>query len=352
VKKQIVLTILKYGLALALLAWVLWDNWSPANGSPGLADVLHRQVRLLPLFLALGLCLATVLLTFVRWFVLVRAQDLPFTLRGAVRLGFIGFALSSFLPGSVGGDIIKAACLARQQDRRTVAVATVLIDRLVGLCGLFWLVALVGGVLWAGGWLQDLVVSTEAVSALETIVWSAGLLAAGSLAFWLLLGFLPSRRAEIFAVRLTRIPKVGGSLAELWRAVWMYRCRGLSVGLALLLAILGHSGVVIMFYCGACSLCPAEAIPSLGTHFLLVPVGITIQAGVPLPGGIGGAELGFGWLYQTLGFASANGVLASLVQRVVNYTLALVGYLVYLRMRPTLSPAAEAEMPELAVMEV
>ena len=51
----------------------------------------------------------------------------------------------------------------------------------------------------------------------------------------MLLGFLPGRRAEIFAGRLTRIPKVGGSLAELWRAVWLYRCRGRGVGLALLL---------------------------------------------------------------------------------------------------------------------
>jgi uncharacterized membrane protein YbhN (UPF0104 family) len=351
VKKQVLVTVGKYGVGLALLTWVLWVYWRPGDGSPGLADALHQHIRPWPLVLAVGACLTIVLLTFVRWFVLVRAQNLPFTLHSAVRLGFIGFAFNNLLPGSVGGDIIKAAGIAWRQERRTVAVATVLIDRLVGLCGLFWLVALVGGTLWAGGWLEDMVVSPAGLPVLETIVWVASLLAGGSLAFWLLLGFLPGRRVEIFAGRLMRIPKVGGSLAELWRAVWMYRCRGRSVGLALLLAIMGHAGAVFTFYVGARALCPADSVPSLGTHFLLVPVGIAFQAAVPLPGGIGGAELGFGWLYETVGFVAANGVLASLVQRVVTWTIALCGYVVYLRMRPTLKVELQGEPAELAVAE-
>ena len=35
---------------------------------------------------------------------------------------------------------------------------------------------------------------------------------------WLLLGLLPAHRAERFASRLERIPKVGVSAAEFWRA--------------------------------------------------------------------------------------------------------------------------------------
>jgi uncharacterized membrane protein YbhN (UPF0104 family) len=338
VKKQLVVTALKYGLGLGLLAWVVWQYWRPSDGSPGLADALDRPIHLGPFLLAGCFALAAILLTFVRWFVLVRAQGLPFTLQNAVRLGFLGLFWNTLVPGSIGGDVVKAAFIARQQDRRTVAVATVLIDRLVGLCGLFWVVALLGGICWAGGWLDALAATPEAVANLETIVGGACLLSACSVAFWLLLGFLPPRRAEIFAGRLTKIPKVGGSLAELWRAVWMYRCRGRSVGLAMLLALVGHVGFVLTFFFAARTLSPADTMPSVGAHFLIVPVGMVIQAGFPAPGGVGGGEYAFGQLYHLVGFPAPGGVLASLAQRVITWMLALIGYLVYLRMRPALRP--------------
>jgi uncharacterized membrane protein YbhN (UPF0104 family) len=353
VKKQIVVTLLKYGLGLGVLAWVVWRYWRPADGSAGIADALQQEIHWLPLLLALTIYSACAVLTFVRWYFLVRAQGLPFTLGGALRLGFTGYFVSTFIPGAtLGGDVVKAAFLARQQDRRTVAVATVLIDRLVGLCGLFWLVALVGGLFWAGGWLHQLASGPVAVAALQTIVSGAWLLSGGSLVFWVLLGFLPTRRADIFAGRLTKIPKVGGSLAELWRAVWLYRCRGGSIALGVLLALIGHVGFVASFFFAARTLCPPETMPTLGAHFLIVPLGILIQAGFPAPGGVGGAELAFGWLYEQLGFTLANGVLASLVQRAITWVVALYGYIVYVRRRPALpSPAAEVQ-PESGELRV
>jgi uncharacterized membrane protein YbhN (UPF0104 family) len=344
VKKQITVTFLKYGLGLGVLAWVLWRYWRPADGSAGLADALQQQVHWMPLLAALIIYAACAVLTFVRWYFLVRAQGLSFTLNGALRLGFMGYFVSTFIPGAtLGGDVIKAAFLARQQDRRTVAVATVLIDRLVGLCGLFWLVALVGGVFWAGGWLHEFASTSQAAAALETIVSGAWVLTGGSLAFWVLLGLLPSRRADIFAGRLMKIPKIGGSLAELWRALWLYRCRGGSIALGVLLAMIGHVGFVVSFFFAARTLCPPEAVPSLGVHFFLVPLGILIQAGFPAPGGLGGTEFAFGWLYALAGFVRANGVLASLVQRSITWVVALFGYLVYLRRQPTV-PVEVAEM--------
>jgi hypothetical protein len=263
-------------------------------------------------------------------------------LPSAVRLGLIGYYLSTFLPGAVGGDIIRAACIARQQNRRTVAVATVILDRVIGFCGLFWLVALLGGIFWAGGWLDAVAVRTGAAGVLQAIILGAAGLAGASLVFWLLLGVLPAARAERFASWLERIPRVGPSLGELWRAVWMYRCRGRSVALALVMAVVGHVGFVLAFYFASLTLTPAAEVPTLGAHYLLVPVGMTIQAGFPTPGGVGAAEYGYGKLYEKAGFAESAGVLASLVQRALNWILSLTGYLVYLRMRPDLhAPAPE-----------
>jgi hypothetical protein len=231
----------------------------------------------------------------------------------------------------------------------TVAVATVIVDRVLGLVGLFWLVALVGAVYWANGWLASSVATAESAAALRAIVLVAGLLTAASLVFWLLLGVLSQRWAQAIANRLGRIPKVGGSLGELWRAVWLYRCRGRSVGLALLLAMVGHVGFVLCYYFTALAVCPDGAAPSLGLQFLVVPVGMTIQAGIPTPGGMGGGEFTFGELYRILGFAEADGVYMSFVQRVLTWVVALFGALLCLRRRTARTDAVEK--PELAAAE-
>lgn len=358
--KHILSSAAKYGLGIALLAYVLWTNWPgltsalkeplQEQGLPfTLANVLSL-VRIGPLTLAILFCLAGVLLTFVRWYLLVRAQGLPFTLSNAVRLGLIGYFLSTFLPGSIGGDVIKAAFIAREQSRRTVAVATVLIDRAIGLWGLVWLVALLGSAFWMHG---DLAGETETI--LQSIVLSAGGIIGFSLLVWVLLGVLPIH-AERFAGRLQRrIPKVGSALAEFWRAAWMYRCRGRAVGVALLLALVGHIGFVLNFYFAARTLQDVSQLPSLPEHFLIVPIGAAIQAGMPTPGGIGVGEGSFGALYRLIGYVAAYGVLACLMQRMINWGLGLVGYLVYLRMRPALrlsAPLLQAKSsPENAACE-
>jgi uncharacterized protein (TIRG00374 family) len=346
VKKRIVITALKYGVGFGLLAFIIWWKWNPtvdAQGreSPGLSQILQNPIRPLPLMLAATICTASVLLTFVRWFILVRAQGLPFSLSNALRLGLVGFFFNTFLPGSVGGDIIKAAGIAREQSRRTVAVATVLIDRAVGLWGLAWVVALLGGFFWAAGLLP-----TDANGFLQTIVFLSWGIGAVTLLGWILLGFLPAWRAQRFAGRLERIPKIGRAAAEFWRAVWIYRLQGKSVGLALLLAIIGHVGFVLVFFFAASTLAadPSD-IPSVLTHYLIIPIGMAAQAFFFTPGGVGGGEAAFGWLYHEVGFPTVLGVSGSFVQRVIMWSLGFIGYLVYLRMRPTLPIVADNSNP-------
>jgi uncharacterized membrane protein YbhN (UPF0104 family) len=351
VRKRIVIIVLKYGLGLGLLAWVVWKYWTiDYDGQDvGIGAALQRPIHWLPFLCTALFCLTSMLLTFLRWFILVRAQDLPFTVPNSIRLGLIGYYFNTFLPGAVGGDIIKAAFIAREQKRRTVAVSTVLLDRVVGLCGLVWLCATMGILFWLSGSLT--VLDTLGRRALEIIIAGAAVIMAGSLVFWFLLGFLPIRRAEIFAARLARIPKVGHSLAEFWRSVWIYRCRGRAIAMAMGISMISHTGLVFAFYFAAQTLTPVQELPSLVTHFLIVPVGMTIRAGIPTPGGIGGGEYAFGTLYEMLGFMAAAGILALLAQRVVEWSIGLVGYLVFLRMKPALREAEAAAEPALAAVD-
>lgn len=319
---------------------------------PGLAYVWQRHmvdgeaIHLHYLALAFASLSVALILTFIRWYILVRAQELPFTMTNAFRLGLVGLFFSTFLPGSIGGDIIKAAFIAREQSRRTVAVATVIMDRALALWALIWFVALIGVGFWATGMLQ-----AKAESVLKTIVIISGTIVVVTALGWMLLGFLPAYRAERFAGRLDGIARIGHSLAEFWRAVWMYRCKQRSVALAMLIALIGHVGFVLTFFFSAHVLLDSkQEIPTWQTHFLIVPIGMVIQA-VPLfPGGAGIGEAGFGGLYALVGSAAAMGVLASLVQRVVTWVLGLTGALVYLRLKSDVpSPAKKTE--ELATVE-
>ena len=101
------------------------------------------------------------------------------------------------------------------------------------------------------------------------------------------------------------------------------------LGLAALgLALVGHVFFVLCFYFAALTLQGPDDVPSLVGHFMIVPIGMAIQAGIPLPGGIGGGEYVFGFLYQLIDYPEANGVLMSLVYRSVTWMLGLIGYLV------------------------
>jgi uncharacterized protein (TIRG00374 family) len=346
VNKKTLWNLGKYLLGVGLLAWVVWANWAPANGH-GLQEqwqkhvVEGQPVRYQFLLLAFSIGLASTMLTFVRWYVLVRAQGLPFTLADALRLGAVGIFFNNFLPGGVGGDIIKAAFLARSQSRRTVAVATVIMDRAIALWALFWFVGLLGLAFWLFGILRP-----DANEAPRVIIIGSVAITAVSWLVWIVLGLLPAERAERFAGRLACLPRVGGSAAEFWRAVIMYRRQQWVIYLVMLMSWVGHAGFVLTFYFAVLTLWePGSApIPTLSEHFLLVPIGLVIQA-MPLspPGGLGLGELGFGKLYLWFGYAADNGVLGMLVMRVINWALGLLGYLVYLRMKPTLRAVMEED---------
>ena len=250
----------------------------------------------------------------------------------------IGTFFSTFLPGSVGGDVVRAAFLAKEQkNRRTVAVATVLMDRAIALWGLIWFVALLGGAFWMAGMLDG-----KSEGPAKLIVKTAGIIVGVTGSIWVGLGFLPARRAEIFAGRLSRIPRVGAAVAELWRAVWIYRLRPKSILLTLVLSWIGHVGFVTSFYCFARTLwdgSPDNPLPTLTQHFLIVPIGLIIEAAPLFPGGAGIGEAGYGALYGWFGSAAANGVLASLVKRVINWIIGLAGWVVLLRTKIDLAPS-------------
>jgi glycosyltransferase 2 family protein len=316
--------LLKYGIALILLAYVLYKNWD------GIVKVTERTIHFEPLIIATLIYAVGLIITFLRWHLLVRAVDLPFSRYNAVRLGLVGFYFNTFLPGSIGGDVVKAYAIARESNRRTLAVATVLIDRIVGLWALIWFVALVGSAFWI---LDDKLLRNET---LRAIILSTIIFVIVSMTIWFALGFLSDDMAARLANRLDGKSRLRHSMAELWRACWMYRKRSRAVLIAMLVTLVAHAGWVLVFHFSVLAFPPpnaSEEAGDLAEHAIIVPVGMTVSAFVPLPGGIGVGEAAFGRLYTILGKPEVNGVVGCMSQRVITYSLGLLGYIIYLRMR-------------------
>src|SRR5579863_6733435 len=125
-------TWLKWPVAIGILAWLYYQNRQAIGGIARAPKNWNYAV------LAFGLIAGSSLITFGRWYLLVRAQAFAFELKDAVRYVFVGMVMNYVAPGAVGGDLFKAVLLARDQtSRRTVAVATVLLDRILGMLALF-----------------------------------------------------------------------------------------------------------------------------------------------------------------------------------------------------------------------
>jgi len=308
-KKMAIINGILTVLALTLLAWTIRKNW------PKLQEVWDRSPdwRLLGLALAVYVC--ALIVTFARWHRLVAALGLPFRFRDAIRLGFIGNVFNLVIPGAVGGDVVKAAFLCREQERKTQAVASMVVDRALGLLGLFVLAGLVGVFVWSSGSVQ--------VRKLIAIAW--GLSAIGSIGLVVL--FSPALYRPVLRLlpESGRLAKVFGELIAMTSA-YRERIGVIFVGLAMAMA--GHALYVLTFFLANHALF-GERAPGLLAHFVVVPL-ILLCTAVPLPfGAVGVTENWSGTLFlQVLGFD--GGVVAMLGFRLVMYLAGLVSVVVYL----------------------
>ncbi len=88
------------------------------------------------LALALLIFPVTYIVTSYRWHELLKALDIHISLARAFVLNMVGAFYNSFMPGSTGGDVLKAYYASKQTVHRTRAVMSVVVDRVIGLLAL------------------------------------------------------------------------------------------------------------------------------------------------------------------------------------------------------------------------
>lgn len=331
--KKILFNLFKFGVSLSIVAWLVVDT----SRDRAFADLAHQPKHWGALALALATGLGAVLLTFVRWHALVRALGLAFMLKDALRLGFLGYLLNFVSFGAVGGDLFKAVCIARQfPGRRPEAVATVVLDRLIGLYMLFVMASV--SILVTG----QLNNSNESVR----IICRGALVATALGAAGIVVLLIPGLTQGGFSSLLARLPKVGSIFGKLLGAIRIYRSRWGVLLASALISVGVHALSTISVYLVARGL-PGEC-PSLADHFVMIPLAF-VTGVLPLPGnGLGAFEAVVKTLYELVPLdvhvAEGHGFVVSLCYRAVTVLIALIGVCYYLASRKEVATVlAEAE---------
>jgi uncharacterized protein (TIRG00374 family) len=94
------------------------------------------------LFLAVFLYLAAIAFSAVRWKILLEPQQIFISFSQSLRLSLIGLFFSNFLPGVVGGDAVKLYYVAKESKRTSAPLASILMDRSVGIFAMVFLAVL------------------------------------------------------------------------------------------------------------------------------------------------------------------------------------------------------------------
>lgn len=156
--RQILLTLLKSAFSIGIATLLLHLTIRKCGMVPGgedaplslqalvedagaIVDLFSKSVKEPAwLGLAVSLYFAILLLVNWRWQALLRGIGLRVPYGRVFQMGLVGLFFNIALPGSVSGDVVKIAYVIRESpDKRTPAALSVLLDRILGLCGLLTL---------------------------------------------------------------------------------------------------------------------------------------------------------------------------------------------------------------------
>ncbi len=305
---------MKIALPAALFVFLLWRV--PESDYEAFWS---RPKRWGFLALAQTLALSSITIGIVRWWGLVRAFGIPFELPEALRLGFLGYLLNFVSLGSVGGDLFKAILVARHKPHsRPEAVASVVLDRAIGMLGLV-ILAVVSLTVFPTDKLPTVLRSIRDFA----IVVAAGALAA------LLIAIYAGRWFESFIKWIATWPLLGESLARMAWAVRQLRGQPLRLAILIAASVCVHTLLALTVYFVSAGLYVEH--PTLAEHLYVVPPAMAAGA-IPLaPGGLGAQEYALDELFKQLPNQADefSGMIVATVYRLITLAIAGIGLVYY-----------------------
>lgn len=277
-----------------------------------------RRAR--PIFLigAVGIFPICFFLVSVRWKRLMRALDIHISYYKTFVLYMVGNFYNTFLPGSTGGDVLKAVYVARMTPYRTRAVVSVLVDRVIGMLALMILGGCMAAYQYVNFAVHGAINDPVAHRCMQVALVCCGILAVTAFVFYVL--FHPALRRKLDPL-IDKIP-ARKHVRQLLDVMETYRNRPGLIAWALAITLPVHTTVVISaMLAGMAFGLPISPI----YYFVAVPV-IVLVGAIPIsPQGAGVMEFFAVILLQTKGATVGQAVALTMSMRVVQIFWNLIG---------------------------
>lgn len=324
-RRRLIIAI-KFGLVAGLIWAIIHFGWLD------LSELTSVAGKPFHLALAAALMLVALLLTALRWRMLLAVQGVRPAAWEVIRLSFIGFFFSNVIPGGVSGDAVKAYYVVREHGKTPRAITSVLVDRFIGLYTLVLTASATVAVCRLSGSLSEVFARPRVLM----LCWIMIGLAAGMTLFS---GAMLSRRAKesrAFNRLLDRLP-FHKYISKLHDAILLYRDNKGTLACALALSAAAQIPMVLVILLVGKAL--GDGGLSIGAYFFLAPVGLVINV-IPIsPGGVGTTEGALEFLFGA--FGSTIGAEAAALWHVLFFGWSLIGMVLYIKGKKAYDAAAK-----------
>ena len=327
-KRQVAFLIAKVAFAAAVLFWLF------QKVDAHRVWITMRDAHRAPIFVGLALCWLTIILAAWRWHRLLRVFDIAIPLKSLFCIVQIGQFFAMFLPGPTGDDLTRMLYISRLAPGRVgESCSTVLLDRCIGLTGLFLFALICIPWQWA-----LLTASSQTYWLAVTIMGGGTFVAIGGAVFFL--AGHPTHRW--FERRLRSRP--AHTLRDEAARIWGLFCDNKNViGQVIAVAVITQLVNCVLFYLAGAAV--GIELPFL-TWLSFVPIVLAASALPISVAGIGVREyLLVLFLGVIGGVESERALAASFVAFSIILTVCVLGGLLYIFYRPKQKLTAPAEAP-------
>ncbi len=277
-----------------------------------------RQIDI-PLFIgAVILVPISMLIVAWRWWLLLRVQDIRIGLWEITRLTFLGLFFNYVVPGTVGGDLVKAYYVGKHTPKKGVVLLSVFVDRMLGMVELVIMAGVMLLIILASG----LETVDKMQKAIIPVVIASGVLVAGFVFLF------SSRLRRMFHLqKIYQKLSIAHHIESAGDATLVYRRHYGVLIQAVLVTLVSH-------------ICLIGAIAMLGealqldtpvyAYFVYIPL-IFIIGAIPIsPGGVGLVEDLYVAFFRTATICASPILVLALLARFIPVFWSLPGLVVAL----------------------
>ncbi|MDD5679907.1 MAG: lysylphosphatidylglycerol synthase transmembrane domain-containing protein [Candidatus Omnitrophica bacterium] len=307
--KTLISGLIRFFISLTLMAAILYIM---RDSLPGMVDTLKHTSPYL-FILSMLIFIISIAIASFRLRILLEIQGIRMTTMDVFRVNLIGYFFSSFLPTSVGGDVVKAFYISKESKKNMQAYTSVFLDRFLGMFTIF-LIAMAAIFL-----VQD-------TSGLN-LIWFLPVFVALSLIFIAVLYNKTLAKKFLPIISFVIPSKFQQEMRNVYNAMHGYKHHGKAMAVCFALSIIGQVVGFSAIYFLASGI--KSYIPMTLT-LLVMPVAAIVGM-LPSINGIGPREMSIVIMLRQFTGASAAGAIAFLWLGALLLT-SLLGGIVYMFM--------------------